>query len=168
MIRNIVIVLAFALSIYGCTTASVSTSQMVAIPRERVGTIALMPGGGVLADAVGVELASRGFHVVDAQATVSLMARLNLDEFDVSMPAGLAQLKSQGIDSVLIVRSVGGRDQIPESASARLQATSDGEVLSGANWQNGRSSDPNIAEMVRAGLAVSARQIADGLVRNIQ
>lgn len=128
---------ALALIVGGC--AAISAAPTTIIERSSVGTVALMPGGGVLADAVGVEIANRGFRVVDAQATTSLLARLNLNEFDVSMPAGLAQLRAHGIDAVLVVRSVGGCDQRPESASARLQSTADGMLISGANWQNGRA-----------------------------
>ena len=160
---------AIALILGGCA-ASISAAPTAIVDRSSVGTVALMPGGGVLADAVGVEIANRGFRVVDAQATTSLMARLNLNEFDVSMPAGLAQLKANGIDAVLIVRAVGGYDQRPESASARLQSTADGTLISGANWQNGRAgAQGSVADsMARVGLTGAARQIAGGLTRNIR
>jgi hypothetical protein len=97
----------------------------------------MMPGGGLLADAVAVELSSRGFTVIDPGATSSLMVRLNLNEVEITQPQGLSKLRGQGVDAVLVVRGAGGYDQQPQSASARMSSTENGTLLAGVTWQNG-------------------------------
>lgn len=151
-------------------TTEVSTTGQVEVSRSEVGSIALMPGGGVLADAVAVELANMGFTVIEAEATSALMARLNLDEFDISQPAGLAQLRSNGVDTVLKVRGSGGYDDKPSSATARLVSTTDNRLLSGANWQNAASGRMGSAadSEARVGLVVAAREIATALTSNLR
>ncbi len=76
--------------------------------KHSVSVIALAPGGGMLTDAVGVELANRGFTIIDPSSTSNMMVRLNLNEVEISRPEGLAKLKDQGIDAFLIVRAAGG------------------------------------------------------------
>jgi hypothetical protein len=91
----------------------------------------MMPGGGLLADAVAVELLNRGFTVIDGNATSNLMIRLNLNEVEIARPEGLAKFKGQGIDAVLVVRGAGGYDDQPQSASARMTSTMGGHLLAG-------------------------------------
>ncbi len=100
-----------------------------------VKAIALAPGAGLLADAVGVELSNRGFTVIDSASTSQMLVRLNLNEVEISTPQGLTKLKDQGIDAFLTVRAAGEGGQ-PQSASARVNSTHTGQVMVGISWQN--------------------------------
>ncbi|SFN45090.1 hypothetical protein SAMN05216386_1021 [Nitrosospira briensis] len=121
----------------GCATSKMSSAPMASQVKHSVSVIALAPGGGLLTDAVGIELANRGFTIIDPSSTSSMMVRLNLDEIEISRPEGLAKLKDQGIDAFLIVRAAGGYDQQPQSASVRMNSTHNGKLLAGITWQNG-------------------------------
>jgi hypothetical protein len=80
-------------------------------------TIAVAPNGGVLAEAIGIELFNRGYAIVDSSQMLNLMIRLNIEEFEISKPKNLEKLQSQEIDAVLIAKSVAGCDRKPQSAS---------------------------------------------------
>ena len=98
-----------ALLLTGCGFSQTSSTPVVA-QRVPVKTIAMMPGGGILAEAVAVELSARGFTIIDPAATSSLIVRLRLKEVEITQVAGLSRFKSQGIDAVLVVRAVGTID----------------------------------------------------------
>jgi hypothetical protein len=129
----------------------------------------MAPGGGLLAEAVAVELSNRGYTVVDSASTTRMMVRLNLNEVDIAQPVGLAKLKEQGIDAVLSVRAAGGYDEQPQSASARLNSTATGQVLAGITWQNGWGGQAgSVADRVmRKGLAQAAKELTDGLTKSL-
>ncbi|MFN0183328.1 MAG: hypothetical protein ACKVQR_05850 [Aquabacterium sp.] len=76
--------------------------------------IALTPGGGALSDAIGAELAKRGFVVVPATTTqawadVDFTAALERQSRTGRQPGGLWKLRhalyARGVDAFLIVRS---------------------------------------------------------------
>jgi hypothetical protein len=140
----------------------------------QVKTIAMMPGGGLLADAIAIELGNKGLKVIDPTSTSSLMVRLNLNEVEISRPEGLAKLRSQGIDAILVVRAAAGADQMPESATARLSSTADGQLLVGASWQNGGGNFTGTQYggferfLTRKGLSGAAAQIANELASRMQ
>jgi len=154
----------------GCGMSKVNSVAIADGPKPATRTIAIMPGGGVLADAVAVELLNRGFTVIDANATSSMMVRLNLNEIEITRPEGLAKIRDQGIEAVLIVRAVGGYDQQPQSATARMTSTTDGRVLAGVTWQNGFGGQAgSMADRVmRQGLTGAATEIADNLATRVQ
>lgn len=168
ILRGIAIVASIALA--GCGTSQVSTLQSSNAQKVAVKTIAMMPGGGLLADAVAIELSNKGFTIIDPAGTSSLMVRLNLNEVEISRPEGLGKLRSQGIDAVLVVRAAGGYDQQPQSASARLNSTADGQLLAGTTWQNGFGGRAgSMADRVmRQGLSQAAAQIANEIAARIQ
>jgi hypothetical protein len=91
-------------------------------PVVPVKVIAMDPGGGLLADAVGVELSNRDYTVIDSAETSKMMTRLGIDEVEVQMPEALSKLKAHGIDAWLTVKSAGGNDGSPQSASARMNS----------------------------------------------
>jgi hypothetical protein len=171
MLKNIAAVLT-ALSLTGCATSQVSVVPVsaTAASTANVKTIAMAPDGGLLADAVAVELSNRGYTVIDGAATSRMMVRLNLNEVEIATPVGLAKFKEQGIDAFLSVRSAGGYDEQPQSASARLNSTATGQILSGVTWQNGWGGEAgSMADRVmRKGLAQSAKEIVDGLAANLR
>lgn len=155
------------LLVAGCGTSQ--TSSLPTTHGATVKTIAMMPGGGLLADAVAVELSARGFRIVDSAATSSLIVRLKLNEVEIAQAAGLSKFKSQGVDAVLVVRSVGGQDQQPQSASARMSSTETGALIAGVTWQNGFGGQAgSIADRVmRKGLAQAATEIASELAARV-
>lgn len=120
-----------------------------------------MPGGGILADAIGVELLRHGLDVVDTATVTSIMARFNLTELELAQPQNVMKLADQGIDTILLVKSVASYNE-PESASVKLVSTSTGQLIIGATWQNGSG------VAVRVGLSTAARQIADGLGQHLK
>jgi hypothetical protein len=99
-----------------------------------------------------------------------MMIRLNLNEVEITKPEGLNKLKGQGIDAILVVRSAGGQDDNPQSASARMNSTQNGQVLAGVTWQNGFGGQAgSMADRVmRKGLADAAAEIATALVARVR
>lgn len=156
-----------ALFLSGCGTSQ--TSSLPTTQNAAVKTIAMMPGGGILADAVAIELSARGFRVIDSAATSSLMVRLTLKEIEITQPAGLSKFRSQGIDAVLVVRAAAGNDRQPQSASARMSSTENGALIAGVTWQNGFGGESgSIADRVmRKGLTQAATEIANALAARI-
>ena len=154
----------------GCASSKVSSLPVSSTTKQSVKVIAFAPGGGVLADAIGVELSNRGFTVIDSSATSSMMIRLNLNEVEIAKPEGLSKLKNQGIDAILVVRTAGGQDDNPQSASARMNSTQNGQVLAGVTWQNGFGGQAgSMADRVmRKGLADAAAEIASALAERLR
>lgn len=161
-------IFAIALFLMGCGTAHVSSVNGVTAVAP-VHNVAMMPGGGLLADAVAVELSSRGLTIVDPTSTSSMMAGLNLTEVEITQPQGLAKLKKQGIDAILIVRSAASAAGDPQSASARMISTESGVLIAGVTWQNGWGGQSgSIADRaMRKGLSDAAAQIASELASRI-
>ena len=135
-----------------------------------VRTVALMPSGGVLADAVGIELLNFGLDVVDTATVTSLMARFNLTEVELAHPQNIRKLADEGIDTILLVKSVAGYDDRPESASVRLVSTATGRLIIGATWQNGKGGAKGSAAdgVMRVNLSGVARKIAKGIGRELR
>jgi hypothetical protein len=156
-------------TMFGCASSRLSHISASPKSSHKVSAIAFAPGGGLLADAVGVELANRGFTVIDPMATSNMLVRLNLTEIEVARPEGLAKLKSQGIDAYLVVRGAEGRDGRPESASARMNSTHTGQVLAGVTWQNGWGGQAGSPadRIMRRNLTEAANEIADALAQRI-
>jgi outer membrane lipopolysaccharide assembly protein LptE/RlpB len=155
-----------ALLLGGCGFSQTSSAPVA--QRVPVNTIAMMPGGGILADAVAVELSSRGFKIIDPAATSSLIVRLRLKEIEITQIAGLSRFKSQGIDAVLVVRAV-GYDQQPQSASVRMTSTESGALIAGVTWQNGFGGEAGsvVDRVMRKGLSQAAAEIANQLAAQV-
>lgn len=90
-----VIALFLAYSLVACAGSRLST---VSVDDGRKGdhpvkTIAMAPSGGVFADAIVVELANRGFHIIDTAQTSQLLVRLNMNEIEVTQPQNLVRLR---------------------------------------------------------------------------
>ena len=135
-----------------------------------VNTIALPPGGGPLADAIGIELFNHGFDIVDPERTNQIIGRAGLSEFQLLTPESYGALRSKGIDALLIVKAVMAADGVPESASVRIISTHSGQIIVGLTWQNawgGRRG--SIADRImRKNLAEAAAQIAAELARRLR
>jgi hypothetical protein len=170
MKKQILLVLFLTAMLGGCASSKVSSMPAVSQAKHDVKVIAFAPGGGLLADAVGVELANRGFTVIDSSTTSSMLVRLNLNEVEITRPEGLSKLKEQGIDAFLTVRSGGGYDQQPQSASARMNSTHTGQVLAGVTWQNGFGGQAGSPadRLMRKGLTEAATEIAVALTNRVK
>lgn len=150
----------------GCVTSSqVNVVRSQAPFEDPIRTIALMPSGGVLADAIGLELLRFGFNVIDTGKITSLMIRDNINEIEITQPQNLSRLRADGIDAVILVKSVAGYDGRPQSASVKIVHTKTGQLVAGANWQNGRGGmqGSSADQGARVDLAVAARQISSAL-----
>ena len=130
--------LVFSLLLIGCATPSVSVNTSNQANLSSVERVALMPSGGPLADAIGINLLSYSLDIVDTSTTTGILARLNLNEFEINNPQNVRLLAEQGIDTILIVKTVAGYDGRPNSATARLVDTKSGRLLVGATWANGK------------------------------
>lgn len=168
MKKENVFLLFLCLSLTGCIGSRIST--IPAQVSHPVGTIALMTGGGLFADAIGIEISARGLQVFDTAVTSNLLVRLNLNEVEVTQPKGLSKLKDQGIDAILSARVASGYDGRPQSASTRITSTHTGQILAGIVWQNARAGAIGSAAdgFARKGLAEAASEVADALMKSIR
>lgn len=162
--------IAVLLLVSGCVGSRVSLTELSYPVTEPINTIALAPGGGILADAIGVELTNSGFNVIETGAMTALMARLNLDEFELTQPQSLNKLKEKNIDAYLSVKAAAGRDGRPQSAIARLNSTTDGKILAGVSWQNGWGgiAGSMADRTMRKDLTEAATEITRSLVQRIR
>ena len=112
---------ALALLLAACASQSPATARHDQFPMARapysVKAIAILPDGGVLADAIGEELARRGFTVYTVASTMRLVSgvdwnavskvfipgRTNPDEVENLM----RQLHAQGIDAFIVLKADG-------------------------------------------------------------
>src|ERR1043166_7105810 len=131
-----IVCLAIFVSSCGMSRISAGPPMQVRIDNP-IKSIAMAPSGGLLADAIAVELANRGYQVIDTAQTSQLLVRVNLNELESNQPQALSRLKERGIDAYLSARAVGGYDSRPQSVVVRLNGTSDGRILTGFSWQNG-------------------------------
>jgi hypothetical protein len=163
--KGIALILGIVGLVSGCATTQISISK--AQKTFQVNTIALMPGGGVLADSVGTSLLQYNFGVMDTTTVSSLMYRDNLNEAEIMLPVNLKKLKDQGIDTVLNVRTVAGYDGKPQSASFRLVSTEDGMIICGGSWNNAKNgAQGSIADAAaRRDITVAANEIAAGIAQ---
>lgn len=154
----------------GCSGAMVSMPKQLPPLPESIDAVALAPSGGVLADAIGTELFSRGFRVIDTQETSNFLVRLNLDEIELFQPRTLEALRERGLNAVLSVKSVAGYDGKPQSATVRIVSTKSGELIAAVNWQNGRGGargSPADA-MMRKDIVGASQQIAQALTSQLR
>ena len=154
----------------GCAGSRISQSISQPYKGPRVRSIALSPGGGVLGDAVGVELFNRGFSVVDPGEAGRLLGRSDLSELEISTGASLEALQGKGIDALLVVKMAAGEDGLPQSASVRLTNTRTQQVIAAISWQNGWGGQRgSMADRtMRKDVAAAAQEIVDGLLKTLR
>lgn len=168
-LKKLVFLFLASMLLTACAASKISSLPVSSVPANPINAIAMAPDGGVLADAVAVDLSNRGYTVIDSATTSKLMVRLNLNEIEISTPTGLAKLRTQGIDALLSVKAVGGYDQQPQSASARVTSTYTGKVIAGVTWQNGWGGQAgSMADRtMRKGLSECAAEITEALARGL-
>jgi len=160
----------FCILIAGCASSRMSTISTPIIFDYKIETIALSPSGGLLADAIGVELFNRGFNIVDTNSMSQLMVRLNLSELEITQPQNLKLLEEQGIDVYLSVKSVAAYDGLPQSASVRMNSARNGKVIGGVSWQNGWGGQAGsiVDRAMRKDIAEAAIEITEALVKQLR
>jgi hypothetical protein len=150
----------------GCAIQSVEVSRPTSAPIKPIRKIALMPGGGVLAEAVGVQLMASGFDIFDMTSRTAASGRINDAEIEVTSPSNLKSLAAEyGVDGVLIVKTISGYDDKPNSAVARVLDTRTGSVLAGVTWQNGKggAAGSPADNLMRTDVSSAAKKIAEGI-----
>ena len=168
--KKILILFIVLFGISGCTGAKLKISKRPIKLDKEIQTIAMMPSGGIIADSIGIELLNYGFDIVDTATTTSMMTRINMTEIEYSKPQNLRQLNSEGIDSIMLVKSVVGYDNRPNNISVRIILTSNGKLIVGATWQNARAGvRGSMADGVsRLVLTEAAISIAEGLANELK
>jgi hypothetical protein len=119
-------------------------------------TIALAPNAGIFADVIGIELAGRGYTIVDTGAMLALLVLMQKSPHDLLSPEVMAELKAHGIDAVLVVQKTDGKDGLPQTARVRLYSTAAVADMGGVDWQN---------SWIRRGLLESAQEIAAAMTQ---
>lgn len=123
--------------LFGCATSKLSKSKVRLGSSHPVKVIALAPDGGLMADAIGIELYNHGIRVVDSNETTEIMIQSDISNLKYLERKNLRILKDSGIDGYLTVKVVFMSDGKPSSVSARLSSTHTGELLAGVSWQAG-------------------------------
>jgi len=100
--------------------------------------MALLPSGGLAADALGQELLKRGLTVVDRNGMIDLLLQLKIKENDLFSANNLALLKEQGIDAIIMVVSVINEDSWPQNIDVIILNTENGKKYVQITWQNGK------------------------------
>lgn len=168
-LRIVAPLLLMSFLMWSCASSQISQTAVRPYRGPKPSSIALSPGGGVLGEAIGLELFNRGYTVVDPDETARMVGRSDLTEFEVSQAAGLEALRDKGIDALLVVKTVAGYDGRPQSATARLTATADGQIISAVTWQNGwggLEGSPADRTM-RKDVAEAAREIVSALASHL-
>ena len=152
-------------TLIGCAAPQLRVSRSQVPLTSPIRSVALMPSGGVLSDAIGIEMLNYGFEVIDTGKITSLIIRHNLSEIEITQPQNLRRLNDEGIDAILLVKSVAGYDNRPQSASVKIIMTQTGTIVAGVTWQNGRGGAQGSPadQGARVDLSVAAHQIAEAL-----
>lgn len=167
--KRVAVALALVLAV-GCAGSKVSQSVSQPYKGPRVKAIVLSPGGGVLGDAVGVELFNKGFSVVDPGEAGRLLGRSDLSELEISSSPSLEALQGKGVDALLVVKVAAGEDGLPQSASVKLTSTRTQQVIGAISWQNGWGGQKgSIADRtMRKDVAAAAHEIVEGLLKTLR
>ena len=129
-----------ALTLTGCGSSKMylRTTEMNESDKHSIHTIAMMPGGGLLSEAIGIELFNRGYQVYDSDQMTNFIVRSNMiNEFELIKPQNLRLLREEGIDAYLSVKFTTDYAGTPRNVSARLSSASTGKLLAGLTWENG-------------------------------
>ena len=156
---------AMTLSALGCAGTKLASSGD-GTHSQPVKTIVVVPGGGVLADALAVELSGAGFKVVDSNQMSDVLGRL-LEGRDSLTPQNLEALRTAGVDAYMTVRAILHND-LPQSASVLVCSTRSGEVLAGVSWQNGWTSPYPGIKNLRKDFVEAAREISRELNKRLE
>ena len=154
----------------GCSSATLNVNAQP-VMNEKIKTIALSPSSGILGEAIGIQLMKYGYEVYDSQQLTSSIISMNMNEIQILQPENLQKIKNKiGIDSILLVKTIAGYDNKPQSASIKLVSTSTAKIIAGASWQNGSAGQEGspMDRGARSDIAEASKQIAEGLAKSLQ
>jgi hypothetical protein len=120
--------------------------------------IAMEPNRDVFADPLASPMSKYGYNVVTPANVWGLLERLNIRDGKLYDQESLRAINKQGIDAILIVRSVIAPDGIPSAISLRAVLTANGQPAGGWYWDNPR----------RIGVADSAEFIAERVAADLR
>src|SRR5438477_10382932 len=105
-----------------CASADTQAVSAGAYAGPPIRSISVLPGGGVLADEIALNLTAKAFQMIPAPPEAT--------ESSLRSPESLSALRRAGIDALLVVRSVNDYDGRPRSATAILYSTQSGNLVS--------------------------------------
>lgn len=169
-INNLVLLLCVPFLLTACASAQIAQSTRGSYTGPPIHTVAIAPGGGALADAIGVELFNDGLTVMDPEQTKGILGRVGISQVLIATSESYAALRNAGVDALLIVKDVMAQDGTPESASVRLTSTATRDVVAGLTWQNGWGGmRGSIADRtMRKNLVGAASEISNALVKRMK
>lgn len=147
-------------------TATVSSLSTGHPPLRR---LAVTPGGGVFADAVGLQLAGRGHAVLTGREVAAILIQDSLALTEVLTTDGLKALRSRGVDAVLVIDSVIDPAGRVRRALVKLTSAHSGGVVAGFSWENAWGGVPGSAadQIMRKDMPAAATEVADVLTRQL-
>lgn len=160
----------------GCGTSKVSQIKAPEYTDHSVRALVIAPSeesflndSSMLADAIGAELAKRGYSVVDTREATALLAKSNVTPADMLAPRGLAALGKESVDAVLSVSATGSSfgGSWMRQVKVKVTSTSTSRMIGEVDWTNswgGMPGSPANAIM-RKGLAEAAQEIAEALAK---
>ncbi len=163
IVLRAVVVMAIGVALSACSFGGVRS--IGALSPVSVSKIAVLPGGGALADAIAFELAQSGFAIVDSATSVGITGRAKIKQDTAQY---MEAARAQGVDAVLAVRAA--PPNYPDSAAARIISTRDNTVIASVMWQNAAAgARGSIADRtVRKSLSEAADEIARELAARMQ
>jgi len=151
------LVLCSVLFLSGCASGRVTPVGRLQSIAPQLTRIALAPNGGTFADLIGMVLAEQGYRIVDTGATLGLLVLMQKTPHDLLSPQVMTMLKQRGIDAVLVVQRVDGKDGLPQTVHMRLHSTEQMAEMGGVDWKNG---------WIRLGVLEAAEDIAAAMGKN--
>ena len=119
---------AFVFLVSGCASSgavAVSGADQSGKPVTNIAVVS----DSVLADSVGIGLASKGFIVSPAPSGSNAMSLLQQDKRQ--------ELAESGFDGLLVVKSTNDDEGRPQNANAMIYSIDSGRLITGVNWENG-------------------------------
>jgi hypothetical protein len=153
----------------GCAGARLGDTVRSEYAGPAIRTVAVAPGGGLVAEGVAVQLQNNQIAVVGPSETISILEQAGLTRAQIAGETGFQELVKHNVDALLVMRSLYGWDGHPQSVSVRLISTRSSEVITGFAWENGWGGDlGSVADRImRRDSAEAARQIAAGLLERM-
>jgi hypothetical protein len=151
------LVLSLLLLLSGCAAGQVTSVGSFQSLDPPLKTIALAPNGGIFADLIGIELSGQGYTIIDSGSTLALLLLMQQNANDLLNPQLLSILKQRGIDAVMVVQKVDGKDGLPQTIHLRLHSTDRLTEIGGIDWEN---------SWIRRGVLEAAQEVASGMVKD--
>jgi hypothetical protein len=151
------LMLCLVLLLNGCAASRVTPVGRFHSIEPPLTRIALAPNGGTFADLLGMELAGQGYTIVDTGSTLALLVFMQKTPDDLLSPQVMAMLKQRGIDAVLVVQKVDGKNGPLQTVHIRLYSTEQVAEIGGIDWENG---------WIRLGVLEAAEEIATAMGKN--